>query len=79
MPLISKPKYPVVDPDPSIGRIMGNFSSGDVMSIFGFTGAGFATGFFGCKCFSPSDSVHGDECICCVMKSISSGERCNVF
>ena len=49
MPMIGKPKYPVIDPDPSWGRVFSNMNVGDVSSILGFSGAGFAVGFFGSK------------------------------
>jgi hypothetical protein len=47
MPLLSKPKYPVVDADPSWGRVISNFNVGDVGAIGAFTGLGWAVGFFG--------------------------------
>lgn len=52
MPLTVKPKYPVVDADPTWGKTMLNYSPGDMVSMISFTGAGYLTGFFGCECFS---------------------------
>lgn len=47
MPIYSKPRYPVVDPDPSLGKTMGNFNLTDYRNIFGFTTTGGLFGFFG--------------------------------
>ena len=49
MPILHKPKYPVVDPDPSMGRTIGNFNLTDYRNLLGFTGAGFGFGFFGSR------------------------------
>lgn len=49
MPLISKPKYPVVDPDPSMGRTVSNFNLTDWRNVFLFTTGGYCTGFFGSR------------------------------
>ena len=46
MPGLHTPKYPVVDPDPSIGKAIGNFNLTDYRNIIAFTGSGFVTGFF---------------------------------
>ena len=47
MPLLDKPEYPVIDSDPSWGRVFSNMNIGDITDIVGFSGAGFAVGFFG--------------------------------
>lgn len=44
---MTKPKYPVVDPDPSIGRFMANFNFSDYSTIAGTTALGYVVGFFG--------------------------------
>ena len=49
MPLLGKPKYPVVDPDPTWGRVFTNMNVGDIVDITSFTGAGFAVGYFGSR------------------------------
>jgi hypothetical protein len=49
MPLLHKPKYPVVDPDPTLERAVMNFSVFDVATIAGFTLAGYVTGHIGCE------------------------------
>ena len=46
MPSFHIAKYPVVDPDPSIGKAIGNFNLTDYRNIIAFTGSGFITGFF---------------------------------
>ena len=46
MPSFHIPKYPVVDPDPSIGKAIGNFNLTDYRNILSFTGSGYLTGFF---------------------------------
>lgn len=46
MPSFHVPKYPVVDPDPSIGKAVGNFNLTDCRNILSFTGSGYLTGFF---------------------------------
>ena len=45
--MVDRPKYPVVDADPSWGRVFTNMNVGDVMDVAGFTAAGFGVGFFG--------------------------------
>jgi hypothetical protein len=47
MPVLHKPKYPVVDPDPSFGRIVANFNLTDLAAVGAFTASGFAFGFLG--------------------------------
>ena len=47
MPTTHVAKYPIVDPNPSWGRIITNFNLSDYAAISGFTIAGFSTGFFG--------------------------------
>jgi NADH-ubiquinone oxidoreductase complex I, 21 kDa subunit len=49
MPIYSKPRYPVVDPDPSLGKTVGNFNGSDMFNVFAFTGAGTMFGFFGSR------------------------------
>jgi hypothetical protein len=49
MPLLHKPKYPVIDPDPTMERAVMNFSVLDVATIAGFTLAGYVTGHIGCE------------------------------
>lgn len=44
---MTKPKYPVVDPDPSVGRFVANFGLGDYCKIAGMTALGYAVGFLG--------------------------------
>ena len=46
MPSFHIAKYPVVDPDPSIGKAIGNFNLTDYRNILSFTGSGYLTGFF---------------------------------
>lgn len=41
------PTYPVVDPDPSIGRQFKNLNRWDCLAICGYTSVGFAVGWFG--------------------------------
>lgn len=49
MPPTHVPKFPVVDPDPSMRRAIGNFGLKDVGYIFAFTTSGYAVGWFGGK------------------------------
>ena len=49
MSVFHKPKYPVVDPNPSMGRIVGNFNFSDVSHILLFSGSGSLFGFFGSR------------------------------
>jgi hypothetical protein len=49
MPIYSKPKWPVVDPDPSLGKTVGNFNGSDMFSVFAFTATGSVFGFFGSR------------------------------
>jgi hypothetical protein len=51
MPIIHVPKFPVVDPDPTMGQAFKNLSFKDIFHISLFSAAGFATGWFGSKYF----------------------------
>lgn len=46
MPITSKPKFPVVDPDPSIPKTLYNFNFRDYCNIGAFTATGYAFGWF---------------------------------
>jgi hypothetical protein len=47
MPLIHKPKYPVVNNAPNFWQTVGNYNLNDYGNIAAFTGAGILTGIFG--------------------------------
>jgi hypothetical protein len=47
MPTTHTPKFPVVDPEPSLDFAWKNFNARDLLNIGGFTGAGFVFGWFG--------------------------------
>jgi len=47
MPVTHIPKYPVVDPDPSVSKAIGNFNSTDYSAIVGGAVLGFTAGWFG--------------------------------
>ena len=47
MPYTHKPTFPVVDPDPSMGRCMSNFSFNDFSNIAIATATGYGFGWFG--------------------------------
>lgn len=45
MPTTHVPKYPVVDPSPSITKALGNFNVRDYVNVALFTGGGYVFGF----------------------------------
>mmetsp|Transcript_1354 Transcript_1354/g.2195 ORF Transcript_1354/g.2195 Transcript_1354/m.2195 type:complete len:122 (-) Transcript_1354:44-409(-) len=45
MPTTHKPKYPVVDPEPSLSRALMNFNFTDYLGITAFSGSGFVFGW----------------------------------
>ncbi len=47
MPVTHTPTYPVVDPDPSMGKAFANFRLKDYGAIGVATATGFCTGWFG--------------------------------
>jgi hypothetical protein len=47
MPTIHIPKYPIVDPEPSVSKAVSNFNAEDWFHVALFTSAGFITGWFG--------------------------------
>ncbi len=47
MPATHIPRYPVVDPEPSMTKAMGNFNGNDVAHIGAFASAGYVVGWFG--------------------------------
>lgn len=49
MPILHSPKFPVVDPDPSMGRVIGNFNFTDYRNVAAFTATGGLFGFFGSR------------------------------
>jgi len=49
MATFHKPKFPVVDPNPNMWRILGNINFSDVTHILAFTGSGAGVGFFGSR------------------------------
>ena len=49
MSVFHKPKFPVVDPNPSLGRSLGNINFTDVTHILAFSGSGYVFGFFGSR------------------------------
>lgn len=51
MPLTHIPKYPVVDPAPSLKKVLLNFDSRDIAHVSLFTGAGYVWGWMSCKLF----------------------------
>lgn len=46
MPLISKPTYPVVDPYPTLGKLIMNFNLRDSAMVVGGGISGYALGFY---------------------------------
>jgi hypothetical protein len=49
MPQTSAPKYPVVDPSPSLEKLVGNFNVRDLCNVGGFAASGYVVGFFSGK------------------------------
>lgn len=49
MPITHIPKYPIVDPDPSIGRAIAHFNARDWLNVALFTSTGFTFAWFHCK------------------------------
>ncbi len=47
MPATHVPKYPVVDPEPSMTKAMGNFNMNDLTHMAAFTVSGYVVGWFG--------------------------------
>jgi hypothetical protein len=47
MPLLDPPKYPVVDANPSWGRVISNFNINDVCAMVSLPALGYASAFFG--------------------------------
>ena len=47
MPTTSVPKFPVVDPEPELGKVIGNFNFADIRNIAIFSSLGYGVGFFG--------------------------------
>jgi hypothetical protein len=47
MPLIHKPAYPVVDPDPDLGKTVGNFNLKDWAIVGAWSTAGYTAGWYG--------------------------------
>jgi hypothetical protein len=51
MPVTHIPKYPVVDPDPSVTKALGNLNAKDLSGVFAGAVLGFAAGWFGGNAF----------------------------
>jgi hypothetical protein len=51
MPILHKPQYPVVDPNPSLERAIRNFSIFDVAVVAASSYSGYLVGYFGGKQF----------------------------
>mmetsp|Transcript_33 Transcript_33/g.41 ORF Transcript_33/g.41 Transcript_33/m.41 type:complete len:124 (+) Transcript_33:40-411(+) len=49
MPLISVPKWPVVDPSPTMGKALMNFNVKDYGMVVGGGISGYAFGFYGAQ------------------------------
>jgi hypothetical protein len=49
MPYTHIPKYPVVDPDPSLTDARKNFNIRDYLAIVGFATSSFAFSWLGCN------------------------------
>ena len=46
MPITHIPKFPIVDPDPSVGKAISNFHLSDWLTVAAFAGSGYTYGFF---------------------------------
>jgi hypothetical protein len=46
MPITHIPKFPIVDPDPSLGKAISNFHLSDWLTVAAFAGSGYTYGFF---------------------------------
>eukprot|EP01041_Mallomonas_annulata_P006288 gene6288-12732_t len=49
MPMTNIPKYPVVDPQPEMGKVILNFHATDYLTLGGFASAGYLFGWFGAR------------------------------
>jgi hypothetical protein len=47
MPLLDAPKYPVVDANPSWGKVISNFNINDVCAMISLPALGYGTAFLG--------------------------------